>query len=243
MTGRTRLAADGPVVSDVLQRVWVLAVAGIAVGVVVAGIGGRLAMLVLRLTSPDSVRGVRSDDGFTIGRVTLGGTYSLLLLGAVVGVIGAAAYRAVAPWLLGPAWFRRATVAMGSGAVVGSMVVHADGVDFVVLEPVWLAVGLFVALPAAFGAVIAVVVDRVVASPELGRRHWVVAGVLVALFPLALVPLALAAVLLTLWAPVRRRVKAGGGVPRPVGGGIRTGWLSVAVLGLLALIRDVQGVR
>ncbi len=105
---------------EISERLWVLIVAGIPTGVLVAGVGSRLAMLVLRLTSPNSVVGVTSDDGFEIGRFTLGGTYNLLMLGAVVGVIGAAAYRAARPWLLGPAWFRRLTVAAGSGAVVGS---------------------------------------------------------------------------------------------------------------------------
>jgi hypothetical protein len=71
---------------------WVVVMAGIPTGVVVAGVGSRLAMLLLRLTSSSSVGGVSSDDGFEIGRFTLGGTYNLLLLGAAVGVIGAVAY-------------------------------------------------------------------------------------------------------------------------------------------------------
>jgi len=58
---------------------------------------------------------------------TLGGTYRLLLLGATVGVLGAAAYRAVASWLLCPAWFRRLTTAAASAAVVGSMLVRDVG--------------------------------------------------------------------------------------------------------------------
>ncbi len=83
------------------EGVRVLVIAGIPVGVVVAGIGSRLAMLMLRLTSPDAVRGIQSDDDFTIGRFTLAGTYNLLLLGAAIGIIGAAAYQWVRPWLLG----------------------------------------------------------------------------------------------------------------------------------------------
>ncbi|MEX2252307.1 MAG: hypothetical protein WD895_09595 [Acidimicrobiia bacterium] len=120
----------------------VLIVAGIPVGVLVAGVGSRLAMLLIRVTSPDRVVGVTSDDGFTIGEVTLGGTYNLLLLGAAVGVIGAGAYQMVAPWLIGPIWFRRLTTGLASAAVVGSMLVHADGIDFTLLKPTWLAIGL-----------------------------------------------------------------------------------------------------
>ena len=51
---------------------WVLVgvAAGAIAGLLVGGIGGRLAMLLLRLTSPDSVIGMRSDDNFEIGVLT-----------------------------------------------------------------------------------------------------------------------------------------------------------------------------
>lgn len=239
---------DGPVAgkpvsirSEVSERLWVLIVAGIPTGVLVAGVGSRLAMLVLRLTSPDSVVGVTSDDGFEIGRLTLGGTYNLLMLGATVGVIGAAAYRAVQPWLLGPNRFRRLTVAAGSGAVVGSMLIHADGIDFRVLKPTWLAVGLFVALPALFGTVIAVVVDRVsaIAVPP-GWRRWGLPTVLVAAFPPTIVVVGVATVVLAVWVPVRRGLESRGGRPAVVGLVVRAVWLLIALAGLAALVGDVR---
>ena len=227
--------------SEVSERLWVLIVAGIPTGVLVAGVGSRLAMLMLRLTSPDAVVGVTSDDGFEIGRFTLGGTYSLLMLGAGVGVIGAAAYRAVQPWLLGPTWFRRLTVAAGSGAVVGSMLIHADGIDFRVLKPTWLAVGLFVALPALFGAVIAVAVDRVSANvAEHGWWRWVLPTVLVVAFPPAIVVVGIAAVVLAAWVPVRRGLESTGGLPKAARLGVRAAWLMIALLGLAALVGDVR---
>ena len=83
----------------------VLIVAGIPVGVRAAGRGSRFAMFMLRLTSDDSVIGATSDDHFEIGRVTFGGTLNLLILGSVVGLIGAAVYQWVRPWLIGPHWF------------------------------------------------------------------------------------------------------------------------------------------
>lgn len=226
---------------EVVDRLWVLIVAGVPTGVLVAGAGSRLAMLVLRLTSPDSVDGVTSDDGFEIGRFTLSGTYNLLLLGAAVGVIGAAAYRAVQPWLLGPHWFRRFTVAAGSGAVVGSMLVHADGIDFRLLKPMWLAVGLFVALPAVFGVSIGAAVDRVVASvPQRGWRRWALPAVLVAAFPLLVMVVAIAAVMLAVWVPVRRGLESTGGLPKLAGIGVRAVWLLIALAGLAALVGDVR---
>jgi hypothetical protein len=123
------------------------AAAGALAGLVVGGVGGRLAMLLLRLTSSDAVTGVESDDGFQIGRFTLAGTFSLLIatmfFGSVVGLFIVLA-RAFMPW-------RWVTWAWGLvGAVVGgSLIVHDGGVDFELLEPTWLAVALFVALPAA----------------------------------------------------------------------------------------------
>ncbi len=226
---------------EVAERLWVLTVAGISTGVVVAGLGSRLAMLVLRLTSPDGVRGVTSDDGFEIGRFTYGGTYNLLVIGAIVGVIGAAAYRAVAPWLLGPVWFRRFTVAAASGVVVGSMLVHADGIDFHVLEPLWLAVALFVALPAIFGAAIAVAVDRTADHPvPTGRRRFVIPALLVAAFPPVIPFVLVTAVVLMGWVPLRRAIASSEGVPTVVGLSIRAGWSAVAALGLLGLLRDLQ---
>ena len=144
-----------------LEGLRVLIVGGVSAGVILIGVGSRLAMLLLRVTSPDSVRGVESDDGFIIGQVTLSGTYNLLLLGASVGVIGAAAYLLVAPWLIGPKWFRHLTTGLAAAVVVGSMLVHADGIDFRALKPTWLAIGIFIALPGLFGGLVGVVVDAV----------------------------------------------------------------------------------
>jgi hypothetical protein len=229
--------------AEVFERFRVLVVAGVTVGVLVVGVGSRLAMVLLRLTSPDRVIGVTSDDGFTIGRFTLGGTYNLLLLGAMVGVLGAAAYRAVAPWLLGPAWFRRLTTAAASGAVVGSMLVHADGVDFRLLKPLWLAVGLFVALPALFAVAIGLGVDRV-ASPDswtrVGRRRWAVPLVLIACFPAVLVIAVPAFLVLVVWVPVRHSLDShSGGVSFGLRVAIRGVWLAIAVAGMVALVLDV----
>ena len=231
---------------DLGEGLRLLVVAGIPVGVVVAGIGGRLAMLLLRLTSPDAVRGVQSDDDFTIGQVTLAGTYNLLLLGAAIGIIGAAVYQWVRPWLLGPWWFRRLTVALGSGVVVGSLLVHADGIDFVVLEPTWLAIGLFIALPAVFGLAIGSAVDRI-GRPESwstrGWKRWVLPFMLVALFPPVLFVLVLATAVLAVWLMIRPleavdwlRASTGNGVV------VRALWLGIAVLGLVALRNDITAI-
>ena len=230
---------------DVLERLRVMAVAGIFVGVLVGGLASRVAMGLLRVTTGASVHGVTSDDGFIIGRATLAGTYGLLMLGAVVGMIGAAAYRAVAPWLIGPNWFRRVTTAAASGAVVGSMLLHADGIDFRLLEPTWLAMGLFVGLPALFGAVIGAVVDRVTAPGSWTSRWpwvWVLPIVLVAMFPPTLLVLVVAAPIVAVWALLHDLGLVDLQHRLIVRQTVRAAWLAVAIAGLIALVNDVRAI-
>lgn len=235
---------DAPVLVVFLEKLRVLVVAGVLTGALVAGLGGRLAMLVLRLTSPEGVRGVISDDGFRIGEVTLFGTYSLVALGAAIGIIGAAAYRWVCPWLLGPPWFRRVTVSAGSAVVVGSMLIHADGVDFTLLQPTWLAIALFLALPAAFGWLIGWAVDRVAAPTSWtarGRRRWVVPVVLVACFPVVIILVGVTALMLAIWVPIRAQPQTlRWSRSWPVLLVARAAWLAVAVAGLAALLGDIE---
>lgn len=194
-TADTATAARDEFWRDRREALRVLIVGGIPAGALLVGVGSRLAMLVLRVTSPDRVRGVTSDDGFTIGRVTVDGTYNLLAIGAVVGIIGAFAYRMVAPWLIGPTWFRRFTTGAAAAAVAGSMLIHSDGIDFTLLKPTWLAIGLFIALPGLFGALIGVAIDsagRDESWTTQGRRQWVLPLTAVACFPVTLLALLLA---------------------------------------------------
>ena len=235
---------DNDIGSRFGESMRVLIVAGIPAGVVLVGVGSRVAMLVLRLTSPDHVRGVTSDDGFIIGRVTLGGTYNLLALGGAVGIIGAGAYRMVSPWLIGPIWFRHVTTGLAAGAVVGSMLVHSNGIDFTLLQPTWLAIGLFVALPALFGTLVGVAVDSV-SRPDSwtnrGRRRWVLpvlaVGCFPATLPIALVAALIVGILLVLGdrEPLQRVRNS------PIYAlAARTVWLLVAVSGLIALVNDTR---
>lgn len=229
------------------EELRVLAVAGVATGVVVVGGGSRVAMLLLRLTSPANVRGVTSDDGFTIGRVTLAGTYNLVMLGGAVGVVGAAAYQWVRPWLLGSRWFRLLTLALGSAAVVGAMLVHGDGVDFTLLKPTWFAVGLFITLPAVFAVAIAVAVNRVEGEASWTRRRvivWLLPLLLVAAVPPVLFVLAIAMLVLGVRVSVREEPSVQS-LPSSRGTRLvmRSLWLGVALLGLVALLRDVAALR
>lgn len=227
-----------------VEGIRVLVVGGVPAGVLLVGVGSRLAMLVLRVTSPDRVRGVTSDDGFIIGRVTLAGTYNLLLLGAGVGIIGAGTYRMVAPWLIGPNWFRRLTTGLAAGAVGGAMLVHADGIDFTLLGPTWLAIGLFVALPGLFGTLIGPAVDAVSREDSWtnrGRRRWLLPVIAVGCFPLSLPVLVATALVLGILVlvggleSVQRMRRAS-----VYALAVRSLWLLVAMVGLVALVNDTK---
>jgi hypothetical protein len=242
----SRLVALRALGRSVLDELLLLALAGISCGVVVAGIGSRLAMLALRLTSHPRVIGVQSDDDFTIGRFTFSGTYNLIVLCAVFGVIGAALYQWVRPWLIGPQWFRYVTVGLGCGAVVGSMLIHADGIDFRALTPTWLAITLFIALPFLFGVAIGWTVDRLDREESFARRgraRWVVAATLVLLCPPTLIILAIATGVLFVWIPARDGWHAEGKPPpRAFTLVVRGAWLSIAALGLVALVNDIRDI-
>jgi hypothetical protein len=116
----------------------------------IAAVGGRLAMFVLRVTSGPEAIGLESDDGFVIGRftsATFGFVFFLTLLPAFL--LGAT-YALARLWF--PPRWRTVVFAAFFAIFGGALLVHADGVDFTVLSPRWLAVGMFIAIPAAFGA-------------------------------------------------------------------------------------------
>ena len=144
---------------DLLRRIGIGALMGAVSGLVVGGIGGRLFMFVLAQLNPDAT-GVRSDDGFEMGRFTASGTTNLLLVTTIIGVIGGLVFLALRGLRFGPPWFRVLSMPVGATIVIGSMLVHSDGVDFTLLKPVWLAVALTLTVPFLYTLLLAWLVDR-----------------------------------------------------------------------------------
>ncbi len=126
------------------------------------------------------------------------------------------------------------------------MLLHADGIDFTVLKPTWLAIGLFIALPALFGLAIGPAVDRVGRPGSWttrGRTRWVLPVVLVAPFPPTLFVLAWATAVLAVWLLVRplaadERLRAS----TSYGLVVRALWLVIATFGLVALANDITAI-
>jgi hypothetical protein len=165
-------------------RLAVMAAAGVGLGALVGGVVGRLAMFVLAQANP-AAKGTESDDGFEMGRFTLSGSLNLLLVGTLLGIVGAAVYAAVR-WLQPSGLpLRIVATAACAGVGVGALLVHRDGVDFTVLDAP-LAIALFVALPAAYGGLLAWIVEtRLARQPDGVRRT---PTVVVALLPFVVIP-------------------------------------------------------
>jgi hypothetical protein len=139
------------------RRLSAATMGGVISGALVGGVGGRLAMLVLRITSDDSLHGVETDDGFVIGQVSTA-TLFLVLFTIVLGVLGALFYLSVRAWI--PVRGRTVLAGVFGGIVGGAAFIKSDGIDFRLLEPLPLAIALFIALPAAYGVVMSHLVER-----------------------------------------------------------------------------------
>lgn len=138
-----------------------------AVGGLVAGIAGRIVMAVLAAVNEDA-SGIVTDDGFPIGRFTVGGTLSLVSFTVVIGAVGGLVVLALRGLRFGPAWFRVLSMPAGATVVAGSLLVH-EGTDYTVLKPTWLAVSLILLIPLLYAFVVVALVDRWVGD---GPTFW-----------------------------------------------------------------------
>jgi hypothetical protein len=165
----------------IIRLISATVIIGASTGALIGGVGGRIAMRVLFLTSDDAVKGVTSDDGFEIGRFTLGDTLGLVLLTALLGVLAALLLLVARPFLAPLGSLVVPLMAAFYGVVGGAMMVHRGGVDFNILEPAALAIALFTAICAAFGAAVAWLIDAAAATdawPQT-RRWWLLGPPLV----------------------------------------------------------------
>lgn len=169
-----------------VRRLAVATAAGAFCGLLVGGIGGRLAMLLLARLSPETT-GAISDDGFLIGQFTVSGTLNLLAVCTIIGVLGGGVYLLTRGLMIGPRWFQVLSISIGPAVVVGAMLVHPEGVDFTLLRPTWLAIALFVAIPGSYAALLTVLGERWLRTD----RRFLLAPRRVAFVPLILwLPLA-----------------------------------------------------
>jgi hypothetical protein len=153
--GRVSVGYDA---GDVATTVLVGAAAGALAGLVVGGLAGRLVMLALRLLSDPIVIGATSDDGFEIGRFTLGGSFQLAGAMAAAGAANGILYVVLRDAI--PARARAPLWSLFAASIGGSQFVHTDGIAFTLLDPLWLAVLSFVLLPGLAALVVVLLAER-----------------------------------------------------------------------------------
>ena len=167
-------------------------VVGTISGLLVTGAGGRLAMRLLAVTSPQAT-GRLTEAGATVGRMTVEGTIGYLVFGALpFAFVSTALYLLVAPWLprgrlAGPVFGLAAFIL--AAPFIDPL--RADNVDFDIVGPGWLSVLVFAALGVVQGAFLAAFAGRLSRSlPLMTRKTW----------PETLLPLLLGVVLFPLGA-------------------------------------------
>ena len=222
------------------RRVSTAVVAGLSMGALIGGIGGRIAMFVLRVTSDASLHGAETDDGFIIGQVS-GATLFLVIATSVLGVFGGIFYLAVRSWV--PERWRAALFGVFGGIVGGAGVIRPGGIDFTLLDPLPLAITMFITLPGIYGVVVSRLIERGLRadSGPGASQAWVLG-----LIPLMLlgfigpIGLGVAAVIPALWIVHRTapRIASLWGSPPVVWIG-RAGLIAVTAVALASLGRDI----
>ena len=188
-TTRPAVETSGRAALDGLRTLAVVTSAGIIAGVLVPGLGGRLLMRVLAATSGGAAQGRRTEADEIVGRITSGGSISIIIfVGVFGGLIAALGYLVVRRWLptrAGPAGLVTGIVLLGTIGVSDPM--SPDNLDFAILRPTWLAVALIAFLALLFGVTFTALAARLEAGmPTLGDRPASIAahaGLVVLLVP------------------------------------------------------------
>ena len=175
-------------VREVAWRFVVGAGAGAIVGVVIGGIAGRLAMLVLRLGSSDALHGATTDDGFVIGRISTATFFLLMVtggLGAASGVVYVVIRRAL------PSRGRPLLLGVVAALVTGANIVDPKSFDFSALDPKAFAIVAFTVLPGLAAFTIAIVIERLlVVEPWSSRPLAIVLSIAALVLNIVLVVVA-----------------------------------------------------
>lgn len=245
---------------DVLRDITRGGLAGLIVGVAIAGVGGRLVMRLAALLVP-SAQGSFTENGNRIGDITLGGSLGIIVgIGLLFGAVAGSLWVTIRPWLPRS---RRARLAFSIPVAVslgGHHLIEARNPDFDILGHHPLVVASLVGLVALFGPALFVVdawLDRRLPHPGPGDTKVIGGYALVTSLGLALtllfvVPLYLgsplwpaglalaaagAATLVTWW----YRVEAQGAPPvwLPIVG--RGGLVAAVVAGLVLTVPEILG--
>lgn len=141
------------------RRLCAVTVAALCAGLVGAG-GGRVAMRIMALTSPDQKGALTAADA-VVGRVTLEGTIGLILFTAFLSVPVGWVYALTRRWVPGKGSVKALVFGFMLVSLLGWTLIDSNNKDFFILHPPSLAIGLFLALPFLYGVIIASVLEPI----------------------------------------------------------------------------------
>jgi hypothetical protein len=175
-------------------------VAGGAAGVLVGGIGTRIAMRIAAMTARDGAQGLTTEAGATIGRITFEGTAFLVLaVGFGAALVGTAFYLATLPWLPRRRTLRAIAFGCLELVVFGTVLLDPANPDFTILGRPLVDVLVLGSLVVLHGVALVILVEpsgRLVSTVARGdrwRARLVAAGTFLAMALTALGAVALVA--------------------------------------------------
>ena len=164
--------------ADVLARAGAMGLAGALSGLVALGVGSRLAMRLLALSSGQIGSGVRPESGAVPGELTVEGTMFLLVAGTFIGMALAVFVGVLLDrWLPREGARRALLITLLCGAVPAMVLLDPANRDFGRFGPTWFAVALFVLCAAGYGMLVTVLSPRFTARARSGKRIiWIMLG-------------------------------------------------------------------
>lgn len=186
--GEKDASTDRTEFTVLIREIAASGLAAAVAGLIAGGVGGRLAMRISAMLNP-VLRGVRSENGNQVGDITTGGTIELVLFGGLLsGVVAAAAWVIIRPWLPSDGWRRYGAGSVAAVGLAGFAVVQSDNFDFRLLEPAWAHVAMFTGIVGAAGLLAVWFDERLVHRLRWSRRFTPFAFVIVALGVLLVPP-------------------------------------------------------
>jgi hypothetical protein len=164
-----KAAAPLPRLRRYLGALWAAVLAGALAGALWGGIGGRVVMRAIALID-ESTEGSQTDFA-TVGEFTVGGTFTLLVLTMIAGVIGGAIYLALRRWLPRNRGMRG--IYFGMLMMFGPGLIAVSEVDLQIFEPALPIFAMFVFLIVAYGVTVALATDHLHPAPPVRASHRV----------------------------------------------------------------------
>ena len=169
------IAKDRGAAGELIRRIFRSGLSAFIAGAIVAGGGGRLAMRATSLIDR-SAHGRRTEAGFRVGEVTLGGTLELVVfIGLFGGLAVLAIWTVVERWLPASPVARAGTASIAAVGIGGRIAIDGGNFDFSILDPGWAMALIFVALTATLGPMIVateVLIDRYLSRGDHWARMW-----------------------------------------------------------------------